>query len=50
MAMGFARDLMGTYATFFNLSAFIPLALAVVVAVVRPPDGTSEASTTTKEA
>jgi len=37
LAMGLARDLMGTYATFFNLSAFLPLALAVGCLVVRPP-------------
>lgn len=50
MAMGFARDLMGTYATFFNLSAFIPLALAVVVVIVRTPRGVSSDTTATKEA
>ena len=37
IAMGLARDLMGTYTTFFNLSAFLPLALAVVCLLVRPP-------------
>ncbi len=37
MAMGLARDLMGTYSTFCNLAAFIPLGLAVAAALVRPP-------------
>jgi len=37
LAMALARDLMGTYAVFFNLSAFLPLALAVGCLLVRPP-------------
>jgi len=37
MAMGVARDLMGTYSTFCNLAALIPLALAVAAVLVRPP-------------
>ena len=37
MAMGLARDWTGTYTTFFNLSAFIPLGLAVAAVLVQPP-------------
>ena len=37
MAMGVARDVMGTYATFCNLSAFLPLGLAVACLLVRTP-------------
>jgi len=37
MIMGIARDLMGSYAPLFNLVAFLPLALAIVNVIVRPP-------------
>ena len=37
MIMGIARDLMGSYAPLFNLAAFLPLALAIVNVIVRPP-------------
>jgi sugar phosphate permease len=37
MIMGVARDLTGSYGPLFNISAFLPLALAVVNVIVRPP-------------
>jgi len=37
MIMGAARDLMGSYAPLFNVVAFLPLVLAVVNIMVRPP-------------
>jgi len=37
IAMGLARDLMGSYTTFFNLSAFLPLGLAAACLLMRPP-------------
>ncbi len=35
--MGSARDLMGSYAPLFNVIAWLPLALALVNLIVRPP-------------
>jgi sugar phosphate permease len=37
VVMALARDLMGSYAPLFNLVALLPLALAVVNVIVRPP-------------
>jgi len=38
VVMALARDLMGSYAPLFNLVALLPLVLAVVNVIVRPPE------------
>ena len=37
LVMALARDLTGSYGPLFDLSAFVPLVLAVANVVVRPP-------------
>jgi sugar phosphate permease len=38
VVMALARDLMGSYTPFFNLVAFLPLVLAAITVIVRPPN------------